>query len=146
MKALWGTVLTLTGMLMHYKVAEAAVVGEVVPVFFRSFRDAFRSFGTFGWPLPFLGLVPFFLRLAAYGLIVLVVILLLRDRRSTPPVHREERVDPVMRTSTATPACTDDPGDGVREEVEAEDEIERLRDRVARLEERLSRLEGERPE
>ena len=128
---------------MNYKIVEAAFVGEVAPVFFRSFRDAFRSFG---WPLPFLGLVPFFFRLAAYGLIVLVVILLLRDRRSTPSAEREEHENSRSSHHTTSEMDRDDAGEVEREEAREEGEIERLRGKIARLEERLSRLEDEEPE
>jgi len=123
-------------------------VGHLRPTVFDAIRDLFRAFGWHGFPsLPFLFLTPVLLRLAGYALVILVLILLLRDRR--PASHEiDESANDAPNASVGVESAVEEenrPGMSTGEETpvrdQDEEEVAALRRRICDLERRIAEME-----
>ncbi|MFP4200498.1 MAG: hypothetical protein ACOCVQ_00420 [Bacillota bacterium] len=142
---LGGLLILVAGFFSFPPIALADPLDGLTSIIGRSFYEVFRPFGWFGVSaLQIIGVVSLVIRLAAYALIVLAIILFLRDRRVTTPeddrVCEGERVSPERDdsgedTTEATTAAVD-------ASVREREQMDRLRERIDDLERRLIELEG----
>ncbi len=115
-----------------------------IPLVFDSLRDILRSFFGPGFPsLPFLIFTPFVLRLVAYGLVLLVIVLILRDRRPLPPPEEEPPgAGPSRDEVSSSPESHCESGTDHSSPEARPGDMEDLRRRIDELERRLDEMEG----
>ncbi|MFO7942301.1 MAG: hypothetical protein R6U92_06665 [Bacillota bacterium] len=142
LRCLGGLFALIAGFAVFPSTAVAGPLDGLTSIIGRSLHEIFRPFGWFGLPaLQIIGVLSIIIRFAAYALIVLVIILFLRDRRTATP--EDDRVEESREESSERGAAEEGvsgPEAGLASEP-LRKEIDRLRRRVDDLERRLAELQ-----